>query len=132
MADKTENGKQEHAIMKVMSVRQVRKFERAQRRLILMQRRRADLIRRADLDSGIDEALEELDAIEDKIEIVVQDISAVTIQCIDHVPRSYLEDDAPDGLDWNDTASLDYIRMDKLVEMTEFVTGREAEKAAGN
>lgn len=88
----------------------------AQRALIIGADARPDLTaeEQQKLNLGRIEAADRIFELEDERD-------ALLCEVLEYVPESWLVDGAPDGLDWHDVESLDWVQADKFDELLQSV-----------
>lgn len=64
------------------------------------------------------------------LEALMEEQAALIAQVLVDVPREWLIEGAPDGLDWGQTASLDWIQSGRYSEILEMVQSGEARRQA--
>jgi hypothetical protein len=59
---------------------------------------------------------------------IIDERDALVVQALTDVPRDWLITGAPEGINWHDQASLDYLRADRIDDLVNALT--EARSAA--
>ena len=99
---------------------------------------RAQITMTRPLPAGADDAAvqahyDRMEAAIDALETVADEQAALVCEVLVDVPVGWLITGAPDGLDWDDPASLDWVRADKYQEiLMQIQTGEAARQAAKN
>lgn len=69
----------------------------------------------------------------EEMEAVFGELNALLARFVAYVPQSWLVEGAPEGLDWADPASFDWMRSDKVGELQRaMVEARTPEAVSGN
>lgn len=91
-------------------------IEMAQRALIIGADARPDLTpaEQQKLNQGRIEAADRIFQLEDERD-------ALLCEVLEHVPADWLVEGAPDGLDWHDVESLDWVQAGKFDELLQMV-----------
>lgn len=99
---------------------------------------KAQITMQRPLPSGADDAAvqthyDRMEAAVDSLSTIADEQAALMCEVLVDVPASWLIAGAPAGLDWDDPASLDWVRADKYQEMLVMIqTGEAARQAAKN
>jgi hypothetical protein len=78
-------------------------------------------------------ALRDDDTTAEEMMAVFDELNGLMARFVTFVPQSWLVDGAPEGLDWGDPASFDWMRSDKVGELQRaMVEARTPEAVSGN
>lgn len=88
-------------------------------------------------DEAVDALLDRQEKALDELEALADQQAALLCQVLADVPQEWLLPNAPEGLDWHEVASLDYIRADRYAEMldllrTKDIAGDDAKNSDGH
>lgn len=84
-------------------------------------------------DEQIQAHYDRMDAAVDSLQTVADEQARLVCEVLLDVPREWLIEGAPAGLNWDDPESLDWVRSDKYQEILVMIqTGEAARQAAKN
>lgn len=84
-------------------------------------------------DAAIQAHYDRMDAAVDSLQTVADEQARLVCEVLMDVPREWLITGAPEGLDWDNPESLDWVRADKYQEILMMIqTGEAARQAAKN
>lgn len=106
---------EETPILRELSWKEVREYTLVIRHLAILEMKRDAAV--SELDAN------KLDEIEVELNEWVDKQRAITVRCIKYLPKSWLVDDAPEKLDWNDPKSLEYLKTSKIRTLNNLIQG---------